>query len=109
MDVKFTDRSGEALEALAAAKLQALEAIGLVAEGYAKEETPVDTGRLRNSIAHAVKDNAAYIGTNVEYAPYVEFGSVHNRAHHMLKNAAEGHGDEYREIVKTAMKGGSPT
>ena len=28
-----------------------LEAIGLTAEKYAKEETPVVTGRLRNSIS----------------------------------------------------------
>ena len=37
---------------------------------------PVDTGNLRNSITHTV-DGAGqktYIGTNVEYAPYVELG-----------------------------------
>ena len=34
--------------------LQALEIIGLKAESYAKMKCPVDTGLLRNSIAHAV-------------------------------------------------------
>ena len=82
---------------------QALMAIGVTAEGYAKENCPVDTGRLRNSITWAVegaqgaantnkhkdgpKDaqpedyakrgepekNTVVIGTNVEYAPAQEF------------------------------------
>ena len=48
-----------------------LEAIGLTAETYAKKETPVDTGRLRNSISHETDKEAVYIGTNVEYAAFV--------------------------------------
>lgn len=48
-------------------------------EGEAKRLCPVDTGRLRNSITHTVdKSKTAYIitiGTNVEYAAYVEFGT----------------------------------
>lgn len=62
-------------EALAGATNLALEAIGFTAEKYAKEETPVDLGRLRNSMTHVVQDNSVYIGTNVEYAPYVELGT----------------------------------
>lgn len=69
VDVKITDRSPEILHALSAAKERALTIIGGKAEGYAKEEAPVDTGRLRNSIANVVQDDTAYIGTNVEYAP----------------------------------------
>lgn len=68
-DVKFTDNSKDVLAAFECVKRNALEAIGATAEKHAKELTPVDTGRLRNSIAHAVKDDAAYIGSNVEYAP----------------------------------------
>ena len=74
ISVKVDDHSDEVKAALAEAKERALEAIGLAAEGYAKLRTPVDTGRLRNSISHAVSGDSAYIGTNVEYAPYVEFG-----------------------------------
>lgn len=56
---------------------KALETIGRVAERYAKELCPVDTGNLRNSITHEVdmSDNSVAIGTNVEYAPYLEFGT----------------------------------
>lgn len=37
----------------------------------------IDTGRLKNSISHSVDDQegCVYIGTNVEYAPYHEFGT----------------------------------
>ena len=45
----------------------------------AKLLCPVDTGRLRNSIQHKVeKYQGQIIGTvhtNVEYAPYIEFGT----------------------------------
>lgn len=62
-------------EALAGATNLALEAIGTKAEKYAKEETPVDLGRLRNSMTHIVEDDSVYVGTNVEYAKYVELGT----------------------------------
>lgn len=107
MEFKFTDRSPEFLKALDGAIDHALWAIGARAETHAKAVTPVDTGRLRNSIAHAETDDATYIGTNVEYAPYIEFGTRRNHAHHMLKRAATEHGEEYKAIVKAAMKNAS--
>ena len=103
-NIKFTDNSDEVLRAMNSAKKAALEAIGLTAETHAKKETPVDTGRLRNSITHTVKGDAAYIGTNVEYAPFVEFGSSRNKAHHMLKKAATEHTDEYKHLVRMALE-----
>ena len=47
----------------------------LAVENEAKKQCPVDTGDLRNSITHEVEDNVGYIGTNKEYAPYVEYGT----------------------------------
>ena len=35
----------------------------------------VDTGTLKRSITSRVEGNSAIIGTNVEYAAYVEFGT----------------------------------
>lgn len=56
---------------------RALEAMGMQAENHVKMyETAVDTGTLRNSITHAIEDpRTVAIGTNVEYAPYVEYGT----------------------------------
>ena len=78
MSVTFNDHSDEVLEAFDEACLRALERCGLKAEDYAKDLVPVVTGTLRNEISHKVIDSAeptAYIGTNNEYAHYVEFGT----------------------------------
>lgn len=83
---------------------RALEKIGLVAEGYAKRLCPVDTGRLRNSITHTDDGEAEYIGTNVEYAPYVELGTSRTRAQPYLKPAVVNHSDEYKKIVEAEMR-----
>ena len=104
MSYTYKDNTDEVLAALERAKRRGLEAIGLTAEGYAKRETPVDTGRLRNSISHATDDEAAYIGTNVEYAPYVELGARGRQGKHMLQRAATEHAEEYKQIMEDALK-----
>lgn len=104
-EIHVVDNSKIFLGALPEQIGQALEAIGLTAERYAKEICPVDTGRLRASISHARDDNAAYIGTNVEYAPYVELGTSIRRAKPYLRPAAEDHSDEYKEIARVALRG----
>ena len=111
MEIKVTDNSQIFKNAKDQAVAAALEAIGLTAERHANEKCPVDTGRLRNSISHAVKESekAAYIGTNVEYAPYVENSdsSHHNTGEaHFLRDAATTHGDEYKRIAENILKGG---
>ena len=104
MSYTYKDNTDEVLAALKSAKKRGLEAIGMAAEGHAKKETPVDTGRLRNSISHATDDEAAYIGTNVEYAPYVELGARGRPGVHMLKRSATEHTDEYKRIMEDALK-----
>ena len=98
------------VEAIDAALAKSMEEIGLVAEGYAKKACPTDTGRLKNSITHLVGDGgrAAYIGTNVEYAIFVEEGhstrsGTKVEGVHFLKNAATNHGDKYRAILRSNM------
>lgn len=105
MDYKFTDNSQEVLNAKDLAIEKALEMIGIKAEGYAKKDCPVDTGRLRNSISHAQEKDTAYIGTNVEYAPYVEFGTSKMASRPFLRDAATNHSDEYKNIVEKVLKG----
>lgn len=90
------------------ALVRGLEAVGFQAEGYAMMRCPVDTGRLRNSITHQVDEGekAVYIGTNVEYAPYVELGTHAQKAQPFLRPAAQGHGDEYRVIFESELRKG---
>lgn len=49
----------------------------LIVERKAKENAPVSTGTLRSSITHEVDrtKQEGIIGTNLEYAPYVEIGT----------------------------------
>ena len=130
IDIQITDNSGEILRALEEKKKAALEGVGIQAEGFAKRSTPVDTGRLRNSITHAVRGDDVYIGSNVEYAVWIELGSGiyasdgkgrkspwsyqdrngkwHRtkgmKPHHMLKKAASEHNEEYKSIIEAIMK-----
>ena len=103
MKVDYKDNSQQILSAMEKGKRNALTAIGATAETYAKQETPVDTGRLRNSISHSVDGEAAYIGSNVEYAPYVELGTSRAKAHHMLQKAATEHSAEYKRLAEDAV------
>ena len=105
VSISIDDHSPEFLQALEQQGLIALEECGLVAEGYAKRLCPVDTGRLRNSITHARKGMAEYIGTNVEYAAYVEMGTSRTRAQPYIKPSVADHVDEYVYIIKRALQG----
>lgn len=85
----------------------ALEEIGLAAERFAKLATPVDTGRLRNSMTHAISmdETAVYIGSNVEYAPYVELGtSTGRKGVLMITRAAQDHESYYQGIMKKHLQ-----
>ena len=82
----------------------ALMQIGMTAETYAKKACPVDTGRLRNSITHQVGDAEVVVGTNVEYAAYVELGTSRTKAQPFLKPAAADHASKYSQILKQNLK-----
>lgn len=103
------DNTGQVAAGIESAIDVALEKIGLLAEGYAIKKCPVDTGHLRGSIAHEVDfdDDAVYIGTNVEYAPYVELGTSRQKAQPFLRPAASEHGAQYRQVLKKALGSGN--
>ena len=106
MAVTFISYAKDVLTGMAKAKQQALEVVGGMAESYAKKACPVDTGRLRNSITHQQEsENVEVIGTNVEYAPYVELGTSKMSARPFLRPAAEGHAAEYSAIIKSFLGG----
>lgn len=102
------DNTEEVSQGIVRAIDRALEEIGLAAEGYAKRACPVDTGNLRNSITHAVEgsEDAVYVGTDVEYAPYVELGTRRTAAQPFLRPAATEHGSTYRGILKRNLESG---
>lgn len=73
----FKDHSQKAKEAITEAGVQFLFQACLLVEGQAVALATVQTSRLRNSIDHTVDEDelVGYVGTNVEYAVYVEFGT----------------------------------
>lgn len=134
-DVEITDNSDAVEEAFEAAIMRGLEKCGLTAEGYAKrlcDGFKHATGTLHNSITHQVDTGTqtVYIGSNLEYAPYVELGTgkyypggrptpwvyqdahgnwhyTHgNRAQPYLKPAVADHAAQYRAILEDALKDG---
>jgi len=102
------DNTTQVVEGMEKAILTSLEEIGLRAERYAvANETAVDTGRLRNSITHKLDagKKAVYIGTNVEYAPYIELGHHSFKGLKFLSRAASEHASEYGDVVKKHLGG----
>lgn len=64
---------------------------GYELEARAKVEVPVDTGNLKNSISTSFENDGmtGVVSTNVEYAAYVEFGTVKMAAKPYFTPAAE--------------------
>lgn len=114
-----SDNTKQFVSSIGTAIDRALEKIGLTAEGYAKDACPVGTpestgipgyvgGTLRNSITHSVNngEKAVYIGTNVEYAPFVELGTSRKAERPYLRPAAQNHQAQYRQIIEKELKNG---
>lgn len=67
----------------------------------------VQTGRLRKSITWQIDGAAlpawAKVGTNVEYAPFVEFGTSRMKAYPFLSPVLEQKKDEISDILGEAV------
>lgn len=76
VEIKNVDKLVSKLENIEGLDLeQALTKACLIVENEAKKLCPVESGQLRSSITHEVADTEGRVGTNVEYAPYVEYGT----------------------------------
>lgn len=69
-------------------------------ERSAKRYCPVDTGRLRSSITSVIGQQdgefVGVVGSNVKYAPHVEFGTYKMGAQSFLRRALD---DELRKGI----------
>ena len=82
-----------------------LEMIGMQCENYAALKCPVDTGRLQGSIDHWPEgEDTMVVGTNVEYAGYVELGTSKMKKRPYLKPAAANHKKEYAAMMEYCIK-----
>ena len=81
----FMDKLQSSQEAIVAANLQAMEKSTLEVEARAKAKVPRVTGRLFASITHEASPEEGRVGTNVRYAPFVEFGTgLAGPLHHLI-------------------------
>lgn len=70
----------------------------------AKANCPVDTGNLRASINKQASGNTCTVGTNCEYAGYVEFGTYKMAAQPYLVPALLNNVDAIVSAVTDAIK-----
>lgn len=137
MEVEFKSNRKEVEAEMRQAIEKALTMCGMTGERYAKEnitkQKAVDTGNLRNSMTYrvAMDENAVYVGTNNEYAAYIELGTgaqntiggtpkpswvykgedgEYHRAFPQparpyLKPAVADHAKEYNKIIEETLKG----
>lgn len=102
--MKFISHRKEVDAKVDSAIARMLEEWGMVAQGFATADTPVDTGRLRGSITYEtdVESATTVIGTNVEYAPIVE---TNDKARHpvgkahFMRDAIARHKDLYQAMA----------
>lgn len=75
--MKFIDNSKAVKKALELKAIKGLIQAAMMVESQAVLLVPVDKGALRDSIGYKVNESelVAYVGTNCEYAIYVEFGT----------------------------------
>jgi len=60
-----------------------IKTLAVKVEGRVKKATVVDTGELRSSVVHELGGNWARIGSNIEYASFIEYGTSKMEARHM--------------------------
>ena len=144
---RVEDNTDEVMAKIEDKIVLALDLMGEVVEGYAKDDCPVDTGLLRNSITHAVSgqgaaatsyhadrgitgrdaasagagvvrvgrytgpigsadEKACYVGSNVEYAPFVEFRDASHQVGkaHFLRDAGQDHIAELRDVAQKTLR-----
>lgn len=69
-------------------------------EREAKEIVPRKTGTLARSINHDVDGNRAVVGSNIEYAPHVEYGTAKMGAKPFLRPALKAFKAQFSRIWK---------
>lgn len=84
---------------------RALEQCGALWETDAKKITPVDTGRLRNSIEHHQEgDDTMVVQTNVEYAIYVHEGARGRRGRPFIRASGQQDVQRFKQIIEKELK-----
>lgn len=82
-----------------------LSGAGMIIESAAKARAPVLTGTLRRSIHHEVSGYEVSVGTDLEYAPYQEYGTRYMSPRPFLRPAIDETRGEVLAFVSAGLKG----
>ena len=66
------------------------------------KEDQVNYGRYSGTAPN--EPDTMFIGTNVEYAPYVHEGTIRMAANRFLRNALDKHTNEYKSLMEHVLK-----
>ncbi len=77
---------------------------GFAIQSKAKVRVPVDTGRLRSSLNTTKQKDGVKVGTNVEYAAFIEDGTSRMKARPYLFNSFKEQIPKFISRVKRALK-----
>lgn len=101
MSVRYQEKRG-ATDRIIKDFSRRLMLAGAFVQTDAKLRCPVDTGRLRASISvKEISDLHVRVGTNVEYAPFVELGTRYKGARPYLVPALIDNRREIKRIIKS--------
>ena len=105
--VKVTSRTKEVSEQFKKAVERGLTAAAIIVESDAKLRSPIDSGTLMGSIAKGkVVNSSIQIGTNIEYAPYVEYGTSRMAAQPYLTPALIENKAKIQKVFESQIKQG---
>ena len=104
MSVKIVDNTIKVLGELDGRKKIIHTTWGEMAIGYAIDETPVDTGNLKNANAYEANEDKMILGNPTEYAIFVELGTSKQDAQPFIRPAIEDHKKEYEDIANKLLK-----
>ena len=97
----FEDNTDDFLKKVQAKTTAGLRRVTALVERDAKLFCPVKTATLKRSITHEFIDkNTAVVGTNIEYAPFVELGTSKMTAKPYLRPALHKNEKEIRKILR---------
>ena len=63
-----------------------------------------DTGRLVNSVAVEIRNDDVYVGSGLEYAPHLEFGTKNMTQRPWLNPALEQNRNRISRLIRNAIK-----
>ena len=76
-----------------------------------KASDPDKQGKIKEGsyegIAPDDGEQAVFIGTNVEYAPYIEYGHHSYTGRHMIQHAIMDYADKYQKMAEQVLEGGA--